>query len=59
METINLVLTIIGSIITLIGIIAFFVPNFAKLINVPGGPKIKGIVAIIIGIIILIYGLIS
>ena len=56
---INIIISIVGIIVTIIGITTFINPNFAKLINVPGGPKIKGIVAIIIGIIILIYGLIN
>ena len=58
METINIVLIIVGAIVSLIGVAAFLNPNFSKLINVPGGPKLKAIVAIIIGLIILITGLI-
>jgi len=58
METINIVLIIVGAIVSLIGVAAFINPNFSKLINVPGGPKLKAIVAIIIGLIILITGLI-
>ncbi len=59
MDTVNIIIIIVGAIVSLIGIAAFLNPNFAKLINVPGGPKLKSIVAIIIGLIILIYGLIS
>jgi len=59
METINIVIIIVGAIVSLIGIAAFLNPNFAKLINVPGGPKLKAVIALIIGLIILIYGLIS
>ena len=59
MDTANIIIIIVGAIVSLIGIAAFLNPNFAKLINVPGGPKLKAIVAIIIGLIILIYGLIS
>ncbi len=59
METINIVITIVGVIISLIGIGAFLNPNFAKLINVPGGPRLKAMVALIVGLIIMIYGLIS
>ena len=58
METINIVLIIVGAVVSLIGVAAFLNPNFSKLINVPGGPKLKAIVAIIIGLIILITGLI-
>ena len=46
-------------ILGLIGIAAFLNPNFAKLINVPGGPRLKAMVALIVGLIIMIYGLIS
>jgi hypothetical protein len=59
MESINILIIIVGAIVSLIGLAAFLNPNFAKLINVPGGPKLKAIVALIIGLIILIYGLIS
>ena len=59
MDTVNIIILIVGAIVSLIGIAAFLNPNFAKLINVPGGPKLKAIVAIIIGLIILIYALIS
>jgi putative Mn2+ efflux pump MntP len=58
MDTINIVLIIVGAIVTLIGIAAFINPNFAKIINVPGGPKLKSIVALIVGIILVIVGLI-
>jgi hypothetical protein len=36
METINIVIIIVGEIISLIGIGALLNPNFAQLINVPG-----------------------
>jgi hypothetical protein len=59
MDTTNIVIIIVGAVVSLIGIAAFLNPNFAKLINVPGGSRMKAIVAIIIGLIILFYGLIS
>lgn len=58
METINIAIIIVGIIISLIGIATFLNPNFAKLINVPGGPRLKAMVALVVGLIILIYGLI-
>ena len=58
METINIVIIVVGAIISLIGIATFLNPNFAKLINVPGGPRLKAMVALVVGLIILIYGLI-
>ena len=57
MNTINTVFTAIGVIILLIGILAFFNPNWTRWINFPGGPKIKAISAAITGIIFIIIGL--
>jgi hypothetical protein len=59
MDEINIVLVIVGAIVSLIGIAAFINPNFARIINVPGGQKLKSIVALILGIILIIVGLIS
>ena len=53
METTNLILLIVGVIVVLFGIGAFFNPNFARWINAPGGPKIKAIIALIIGLILI------
>ena len=53
-----MVVIIIGIIVTIIGIATFINPNFAKLINFPGSPQLKAIVAIIVGLIILIFGFI-
>jgi hypothetical protein len=58
MEVVNLVLIIIGSIVALIGIISFFVPALTRIINAPGGPRLKAIVALITGIILVLIGLI-
>ena len=57
MNIINTVFTIIGLIVLLIGILAFFNPNWTRWINFPGGPKIKAIGAMITGIIFIIIGL--
>jgi hypothetical protein len=59
MDTINYVLILVGVIVSLIGLAAFINPNFARIINVPGGPKLKAIAAIIVGIILLIFGIIT
>ncbi len=58
MEGVNLVLIIIGSLVALIGIISFFVPILTRIINAPGGPRLKAIVALITGIILVLIGLI-
>ena len=54
----NTIMIIVVASVTLLGIATLFYPNLAKLINAPGGPRIKAIVAIITGIIVLIAGLI-
>jgi len=59
MDSINYVLIIVGVIVSLMGFAAFLNPNFAKIINVPGGPKLKAVVAIIVGIILFIIGIIT
>lgn len=50
----NTILIIVGTIVTIIGIVGFINPNFTKIINAPGGPRIKAIIALIIGSILLI-----
>ena len=52
----NTVLLIVGIIVIIIGVAAFINPNFARLINAPGGPRLKAIIALIIGFIILFIG---
>jgi putative Mn2+ efflux pump MntP len=58
MEVVNLVLVIIGSLVALIGIISFFVPALTRIINAPGGPRLKAIISLITGIILVLIGLI-
>ena len=57
MEIFNIILVIVGGIVSIIGIAAFLNPVIARLINFPGGPRLKAIAALIIGIIIIIIGL--
>ncbi|UCE38769.1 MAG: hypothetical protein JSW00_05940 [Thermoplasmata archaeon] len=52
------ILIIAGVFVTLIGLAAFLNPNIARWINAPGGPRLKAIIAMIIGIIIIIAGLV-
>ena len=54
----NTILLIVGIIVVLIGIAAFINPNFARLINAPGGPRLKAIIALIVGIIIIFIGVV-
>ena len=54
----NTILLVVGVIVVLFGIAAFINPNFSRLINAPGGPRLKAIIAMIIGIVILLSSLI-
>jgi len=54
----NIILLIVGLIVTLFGIGAFLNPNLARWINAPGSPIIKAIIAMIAGIILIILGFI-
>jgi hypothetical protein len=57
METANLILTIVGLIVLLIGIGAFLNPNIARFINAPGaGPRLKASIALITGIVLILIG---
>jgi hypothetical protein len=58
METANIILIIVGLIVLIFGIGAFFNPNFARWINAPGGPRLKATIAIIVGIILMIASVI-
>ena len=58
METVNIILLISGAIVLLFGIGAFFNPNLARWINAPGSPRLKAIIALITGIILVIVGFI-
>ena len=59
METVNLILIIVGVIALLISIGAFLNPNIARFINAPGaGPRLKAFIAFTIGLILILVGLI-
>jgi hypothetical protein len=58
MDITNTITIIVGVIVLLFGIAAFFNPNWARWINMPGGPRLKAIAALFIGIIIIIIGFI-
>jgi hypothetical protein len=54
----NTILIVVGIIVIIIGIAAFLNPNFSRLINAPGSPRLKASIAMIVGVIILLIGLI-
>ena len=54
----NTILIITGVIVMIIGLAAFINPNFSRLINAPGGPRLKASIAFIAGVILLISGLV-
>jgi hypothetical protein len=58
MSLTNYILIIVGGLVALIGILSIFFPGLTRIINAPGNERIKSIIAIIIGLIILIIGLI-
>jgi hypothetical protein len=58
METVNIILIIVGLVVILFGIGAFLNPNFARWINAPGGPRLKATIAIVVGIILMIVSVI-
>ena len=58
METTNIILLVAGVIVLIFGIGAFLHPNIARWINAPGGPRLKAIIATIIGIILIVIAFI-
>ena len=58
MGNVNTILIVVGIIVFIIGLAAFINPNFSRLINAPGSPRLKAVIALIAGIILLIIGLI-
>jgi hypothetical protein len=54
MATANTILLIVGIIQILFGIGVLFYPGFSRWINSPGGPKLKAIITIVVGIILII-----
>jgi len=59
MTIINYILIIVGGFFTLIGILSIIFPGLTKIINAPGNERVKSLIAIIIGLIFLIIGLIT
>ena len=57
METTNIILIGGGTFVILLGFAAIASPNMSRWINVPGGPKLKGIISLVIGLIMIIIGL--
>jgi hypothetical protein len=53
----NMIIIIVGIIVIIIGLAAFLNPNFARIINAPGGPKLKATIALVVGIIMILFGL--
>jgi len=58
MEIVNIILLVTGLIVLFFGIGAFLNPNLARWINAPGGPRLKAIIATIVGIIFIIISFI-
>ena len=47
MEIANTILIIVGIIVVIIGIATFINPNFSRIINALGGPRLKAVIALI------------
>jgi hypothetical protein len=58
MEIVNIFFVIVGIIAILFGIGAILNPNVARWIRSPGGPRLKAVISIISGIILIIVALI-
>jgi len=56
MNTLNLIFLIVGIIVTALGFASLVFPSLTQFINSPGGPRIKAVVAICVGIILLLVG---
>ena len=56
MEITNTIFIVAGVIAILTGLATFFNPNFARIIRAPGGPRIKAMIALIAGVILIIVG---
>ena len=54
----NYILIIVGGLVALVGILSIFFPGLTRIINAPGGERIKSIIAIIIGLIIFLIGIV-
>jgi len=52
----NSIFLVIGTFVILLGIAGFMNPNWTRWIRFPGGPRLKAIVAMIIGIILVLVG---
>ena len=57
MNDANMITLIVGIIVILFGIAAFFNQNITRWINAPGGPMLKSTIAIIVGLIFVIISL--
>ena len=57
METANLITVVVGVIALLTGIAAILNPNIARWIRSPGNPRLKAIIAIIAGIVLIVVAL--
>jgi len=57
MSVINTTFILVGALVALLGVLTFFIPALERIINAPGGPRMKALIALIIGLIFLIVGL--
>ncbi len=53
----NIILIAGGALVALLGFFALINPNVSRFISAPGSTKLKGIIAIVVGLILIIVGL--
>jgi len=53
----NIILLVGGTLVAILGFFALVSPHISRWISAPGGPKLKGIIAMIVGIILIIISL--
>jgi hypothetical protein len=58
MSITNYIFIIVGGIVALIGVLSLIFPGLTKIMSSPGSERIKSIIAVVIGLIFLIIGLI-
>ena len=57
MSALNTIFLIIGTVLVIVGAVSFLLPGLTRFINSPGGPKLKAVISMSIGIFFILLGL--
>ena len=57
MSITNYVMILVGVGVAILGILALFIPQLTKIISLPGSPRMKALISVIVGLIFLLIGL--